>query len=167
MVRMDDLRSLFRDCGLSDVKTYIQSGNAIFSSDDEPGALRDLLSDAFEKKFGFHSDVVLRTADDMSAVMSNWPFAESDIIEAEANAPDVEHVHIYFSNDHIDNAALEKIYRSYEGKDKIYASERELYLLCYQSIWNSKLANMLTKLPVSLTARNQKTVRKLCELLAG
>jgi len=44
---------------------------------------------------------------------------------------------------------------------------RVLYLLCGQSIRDSKLAAALGRLSVPLTARNWKTTKKICEMLVA
>ncbi|MDL2217495.1 DUF1697 domain-containing protein [Christensenellaceae bacterium OttesenSCG-928-M15] len=166
-VKMDELKRLFSDCGFSDIKTYIQSGNVLFQSDQDQALLADTISGAFEKRFGFVSHIILRSADEIAAILSPFPFTEAEVQRAEASAPEVAHVYIYLSNDPIDATALEKLRQSYTGDDKLYVSEREVYLLCHQSVRDSKLAILLSKLPAPLTARNQKTMCKVFELLTG
>ncbi len=164
-VKMDELRHLFSTCGFKGIKTYIQSGNVIFESSQEKALLMDIIAQAFAKQFGFQSNVILRSIDEISAVMSNFPFTDEEIKQAETITPDVEHVYIYFSKDAIDTAALEELYRTYDGNDKLYIGRQEIYLLCYQSIRDSKLAVLLARLAIPLTARNRKTIGKIYELL--
>lgn len=62
-IKMDVLRDLYEWLGFSDVKTYVQSGNVVFrTKDKDETKLRSRIEAAIEKKFGFHPDVVLRTA---------------------------------------------------------------------------------------------------------
>lgn len=164
-VKMADLKQLFHDCGFRDVKTYIQSGNVIFKTDQDKSLLPDVISHAFEKRFSFPSHVILRSGDEMSAIMSALPFSKEEIEQAEAKAREVEHVYIFMANDSINPAAAEALCSAYDGEDKLSVGKRELYLLCYHSIRDSKLATSLSKLGVSLTSRNQKTMLKICELL--
>lgn len=164
-VKMADLKLLFHNCGFRDVTTYIQSGNVIFESDQNEFLLSDIISHAFEKRFAFRSHVVLRSESEMSTMMSALPFTKKEIKQAEAKAPEVEHVYVFMSNDYIDPAAAEALCSSYDGEDKLSAGKRELYLLCYRSVRESKLVNSLSKLGVLLTSRNQKTMLKICEML--
>ncbi len=60
-VPMADLRALLTGLGLEGVRTYIQSGNAVFSADPETD-LRGRLEAALEAQFGFPALVTLRTA---------------------------------------------------------------------------------------------------------
>lgn len=95
------------------------------------------------KQFGFESGVILRSADEMATIMLDFPFTEAEIEQAQEAMPDVEHVYIYLSNEDIDTIVLENLCLSYSGNDKIRAKKRELYLLCYESVRNSKLAALL------------------------
>jgi uncharacterized protein (DUF1697 family) len=164
-VKMADLKQLFYDCGFYAVKTYIQSGNVIFESDQDGSLLPDVISHAFEKRFAFHSYVVLRSGDEITAMMSALPFTKEEIKQAEAEAPEVEHVYVFMSNGDVDLAAAETLRLAYGGQDKLSAGKRELYLLCYHSVRDSKLAASLSNLGTPLTSRNQNTMLKICELL--
>ncbi|MGL5514534.1 MAG: DUF1697 domain-containing protein [Sporomusa sp.] len=164
-VKMDDLKKLFYYCGFDNIKTYIQSGNVLFVSDKDKSELAGIISSAFATRFGFQSHVVLRSADEMSVIMSDFPFTNAEIQQAERISPDVEHVYIYFSNDIIDSTIVGNLCSAYSGKYKLHRGERELYLLCYLSIRDSKLASLLAKLDTPLTSRNQKTICKIYELL--
>jgi uncharacterized protein (DUF1697 family) len=160
-VLMAELKELFSDCGFSDVRTYIQSGNVLFATEKEEAATINVISAAFEKRFGFHSDVILRSHEELTAVLSALPFTQEEIREAEAAMPEVEHVYIYFSQNAIDAEAITALCDEYAGEDRLRAATRELYLLCRQSIRDSKLAAPVTKLGVPLTCRNQKTLQKI------
>lgn len=164
-VKMVDLKQLFHDCGFHGVKTYIQSGNVIFESDQDEAFLSDVIFHAFEKRFTFQSHVILRSSDEIFSIMSALPFTKEEIKQAEEKTPEVEHVYVFMSNDSINPAAVKALCSTYDGEDKLSVGKRELYLLCYDSVRNSKLVTLLSKLGISLTSRNQKTMYKICELL--
>lgn len=145
--------------------TYIQSGNVIFKSDQDKSLLPDVISHAFEKQFAFQSHVILRSGDEVSAIMSALPFSKKEIEQLEEKTPEVEHVYVFMANDYIDPATTEALCSAYDGEDKLSIGKRELYLLCYHSIRDLKLAASLSKLGVLLTSRNQKTMLKIGELL--
>ncbi|MCB1269082.1 MAG: DUF1697 domain-containing protein, partial [Microthrixaceae bacterium] len=67
-VPMAELRSALTERGLSDVRTYIQSGNVVFGSDLEPAGLEVLVADVVRSSFGVESPTVVRSAADMRAV---------------------------------------------------------------------------------------------------
>jgi uncharacterized protein (DUF1697 family) len=77
MIKMDALRALYESLGLRKVETFIQSGNVVFTTQArDRTALTKRLEDAIEKKFGFHSDVILRNATELRDVLARNPFAE-------------------------------------------------------------------------------------------
>lgn len=64
IIKMEALRALYHSMGLAEAQTLLQSGNVVFSSEitDRTG-LAGQIEQAIEKSFGFHADVILRTAD--------------------------------------------------------------------------------------------------------
>jgi uncharacterized protein (DUF1697 family) len=161
IVRMSDLSQLFSGLGFRDVKTYIQSGNVIFSSDKEQHLLIPLIEQAFERQFGFSSAVVVRLDTEIESIADAVPFGKTEIEQAQSENPDVEHIYVYLSNSPIGAEKVYQLCASYNGKDKFQVINREIYLLCFQSIRDSKLAAMLVKLPQPLTSRNLKTIEKI------
>src|SRR5438105_2075448 len=74
-IRMDELKDLHESLGLKDVLPYIQSGNVVFKSDDADVArLRGQIEDGFEKKFGFHVEVFVRTSAELQEIIEKNPF---------------------------------------------------------------------------------------------
>src|SRR5688572_22236820 len=58
---MAALRELCTGLGWREVRTYIQSGNVVFESDDKPAALEAALEAAITERFGFKVQVIVRT----------------------------------------------------------------------------------------------------------
>lgn len=73
-VPMADLRRLATDIGLSDVQTYVASGNLVFASDDEPAKLEARLERIIADTFGFPVDVVMRSAARWLDYAAHCPF---------------------------------------------------------------------------------------------
>jgi len=164
IVKMSALNQLFFGLGFLDVRTYIQSGNVIFTSDMEQHLLTPLIEHAFEKQFGFPSAVVIRSTIEIQSIIDSLPFGAAEIEQAQSENPNVEHIYIYLSNSIIDIKKVNQLCTSYNGKDRVQIRNREVYLLCFQSIRDSKLATLLTKLPYSLTSRNLKTMEKISSM---
>lgn len=70
-VNMSDLRTVFAELGYSDATTYINSGNVIFSSNDEPSAL--IIERALVAAFSFEIPVLIVGADRMRAIANSIP----------------------------------------------------------------------------------------------
>ncbi len=163
-VKMAELRQLFSDCGLEAVQTYIQSGNVLFESSLEEAALPARIGDAFKARFGFPGDAVVRSAAELAALLENLPFSAGAMAQAEAADPKTTHVYVYLSNGRIDPDAALALQSAYGGEDLLVPGERELYLLCKQSVRLSRLAASLARLDASLTARNLNTLRAVAAL---
>lgn len=165
IVKMADLKTLFVGLGYSHVQTYIQSGNAIFDADEEIETIQAHIQNAFSEMFGFESAVLLRTKDDITTVLGNPPFSPADIAQAEAANPDVEHLYVYFLEETSTQESFQRIYAEYQGADRLSIWRKALFLLCHQSIRNSKLAATLSQLNIPMTSRNWKTLCKLHDML--
>jgi len=160
IIKMAELKRVFESIGLCDVKTYIQSGNVLFKSNETEKSLNDKIENEIERVFGISVKVVLRTAVELEQVISNCPFSVDEVREAKASS-EVEILYVALL---AHNPLKEKIecidaYKSESDKYRIVG--REVYLLFHNSIRNSKLANNLYKLNVPSTVRNWKTLSKL------
>jgi uncharacterized protein (DUF1697 family) len=83
MVRMADLKELHEAPGFQNVVTYIQSGNVVFTSDDADAAALSMRSEeAFARRFGFRSSVMVRTAGQLDEIIKNNPFRDQPEKEA-------------------------------------------------------------------------------------
>jgi len=78
-IKMDDLRAVCSSLKLGNVQTYVQSGNVVFTSNENDlPKMAKKLEDALEKKFGFRPAVMLRTTAEMQALSAtsippSWP----------------------------------------------------------------------------------------------
>jgi Uncharacterized protein conserved in bacteria len=159
LVKMAELRQMLSRMGFLNVKTYIQSGNAIFDSEDMPDKIKADIQAAFRKVFGFECHIVLRTKDEISAVISALPFSETEIEEAVAANADVAHLYFYFAD------SVPALAAKCDSGDKLIAGMGGIYLLCYESVRDSKLAMALAKQDIPMTARNWKTLNTLFEMM--
>ncbi len=75
-IKMADLRHVYVGLGYVDAMTYIATGNVIFTADVSPEV--QALEDAFEIRFGFESEVFLRTKCDLDELIARIPWDEDD-----------------------------------------------------------------------------------------
>lgn len=167
IVKMAELKQVFLDCGCSNVQTCLQSGNVLFASDQSPAQLESAVSPAFSARFGFPSRFTLRTSEEVETILRDLPFTQEEIDRTENSHPDVEHVYVYLSDHELDPSALDVIRRFNAGPDRFASTSKEIYLLCAESIRNSKLAARLSKVDETLTSRNLKTMRKINDILSA
>src|SRR5689334_11740079 len=73
---MADLREMLEALDCVDVKTYVQSGNAVFGTKLGALALTRAIETALERRMGRPIATTLRTLDQMTAIIDGNPFAE-------------------------------------------------------------------------------------------
>jgi uncharacterized protein (DUF1697 family) len=72
---MDALRGLFRDIGLEGVRSYIQTGNVFFQSDEtDTQALRTTIERHLRSSLGYEVATCLRTVDELERLLARDPF---------------------------------------------------------------------------------------------
>ncbi|MGK0364832.1 MAG: hypothetical protein ACI85O_001892 [Saprospiraceae bacterium] len=160
-VLMADLRQLLEGNGFTDVKTYIQSGNVIFTLKEELDNLEiakkieTVISDNYE----FDVPVVVRTAEEWERAIKDSPFYEADM-------EDISQLHLTFLKEKPTDENQEKTETYDYPPDKFIIKNTEIYILCLGKYHKTKLSNTFfeKKLKVSTTTRNWKTVLKLLEL---
>ncbi|WP_033221666.1 DUF1697 domain-containing protein [Kitasatospora phosalacinea] len=75
-VKMDRLRELFTGLGLEGVRTYIQSGNVFFrTAETDRAALAARIEAGLEAGLGYRVPVMLRTVEEVEALLALDPFA--------------------------------------------------------------------------------------------
>ncbi len=73
-IRMADLRACLVDAGFADVRTYIQSGNVVFRSDEpDRERLRHGLEQTLARTFDYDATVELRDRAELQAVIEQAP----------------------------------------------------------------------------------------------
>ena len=159
---MKDLAALFVDAGCSDVATYIQSGNVVFSADVALSSrISVVIAKAIASRFKLSVPVVMRTADELRDVARRNPFLRSG---AEPSA-----LHVAFLADEPTPAQIASLDPQRSLPDEFKVLGREIYLHCPNGVARSKLTNAWfdTKLATVSTARNWNTVTKLLELVVA
>ncbi|MBS4216347.1 MULTISPECIES: DUF1697 domain-containing protein [Neobacillus] len=157
IIKMADLKSLLEELGLKKVKTYIQSGNVLFESNEKPEKLTQLLEDEIAKKFGFPVPVVLRTAEGFERIIRTCPFPTESLKEEES-------IQVAFLAGQPSQEGVQQLGSIQSNQDEFKIEGKDVYLYLRQSIRTSKLAQQLPKLGVPATVRNWKTVVKLDSL---
>lgn len=71
---MAEFRSMLNGLGYSNPQTYVQSGNAIFGSDDPSSAIQEAIASGVEAQFNFRPKVMLLTAQAMHDALRANPF---------------------------------------------------------------------------------------------
>jgi uncharacterized protein (DUF1697 family) len=155
---MAELRSLLTAAGLVDVRTYLQSGNAVAISDEPPDALAHRCRRLISEHTGFDVPVVVRSRADLEAIVAHHPFG------GQVNDPKLHWV--TFFDEEPSAAALARLEALATDRERFVARGRELYAWLPDGAGRSKLAAALPAPVAELsgTARNWRTVLKLLEM---
>lgn len=84
IIKMDALRKMYEKLHFEDVKTYVQSGNVIFSAKEkDTKALEKLIASQIEKDFGFDVSIIVLNIKTLEEIIENNPFAKDNLKETE------------------------------------------------------------------------------------
>jgi uncharacterized protein (DUF1697 family) len=73
--KMEVLKKAFEDIGFKNVKTVIASGNVVFeSASKDKKKLEQKIEKGIAPVIGFHSDTIVRTIDEIQALVKKNPF---------------------------------------------------------------------------------------------
>lgn len=152
---MVDLAKLFLDQGCTDVKTYIQSGNVVFTSKKPPIAA---LEAAIVERFGFEAPIVLRTAAELQQTLRSNPLGD-----------DANKLHVAFLRDLPTAAAVAKLDPDRSPGDVFRVVGRDVYFAFAVGAGSTKFnATWLDRgLGTVSTWRNWKTVNTLAAMAAA
>lgn len=162
-IKMAELRESLTAIDLENVRTYIQSGNILFQSEKQEKKLREDIEHKIMQDYNLSIQVILRTAEEWEQLTTACPFSAEEITKAEADSVG-ESLYVAFFPSNLSKVNLESLQKSQNEKEKYHIQNKEIYLLFYDSVRNSKLANQLQKLDIQSTTRNWKTVNKLAAM---
>lgn len=77
-VKMAELRACLEEAGFTEIKTVVASGNVRLVADGKAATIKAKLEQAIEARFGFAVGVVLRSQDELAAMLAVHPFARLD-----------------------------------------------------------------------------------------
>lgn len=156
---MKDLVRELEALGLREVRTYIQSGNVVFESSKKvPATLGAQIAARIEKRHGFAPEVLILGAGELERAVRSNPFPKA--------TADPKSLHLFFLASSPDSPDLDALTAVKSRSERFRLLGRVFYLHAPDGIGRSKLATKVEKaLGVAATARNWRTVDKLCAML--
>ncbi|CAB3631224.1 DUF1697 domain-containing protein [Achromobacter pestifer] len=155
-VLMAPLRAALEAAGLCNVRTYIQSGNVIASTDLAPSSVDDLVHHVIKEQFGGDIKVLTRLPSYFADVMKNNPFKGEDPSK------------LYFTllESSPDDALLRSFHALGHAPDQVRVVGDMAYVRCATKYSDLKANNNFIerKLRLVATTRNFNTVSKLIAL---
>ncbi len=149
---MAELKAMGEACGFGSCRTFIASGNLLFTSELSEAGVRERIGERVDDYFGRHVPVYVRGATEMAEVAKRNPFTDDKPSAVMAHFVDEEPIQSM-----LDEA------RDVQG-ERMALGARLIYISYGAGIADSKLKMPILKLG---TARNMNTVAKIADLLAG
>jgi uncharacterized protein (DUF1697 family) len=147
---MAELRQLAEDAGFDDVRTYIASGNLLFTSEKSERQVKKIIEEALAGHAGKTSDVVIRTGAEMRQVELDNPFRSENW----------SRIGVIF----LDHPPPRRLEERGVKNEVLVPGQREIYVHYPDGMGRSKL-----KIPIARfgTTRNLNTVSKLADLASS
>lgn len=154
-VKMTELKRLFESLGLSNVETFIASGNVIFDATAKDTAkLEKKIESLLKESLGYEVSTFLRTPDEVAAVAKYKAFK----VKGEA-------LNIAFIAEPLDKESIQKLMTFKNEIDDFHVHGREVYWLCQIKQSESKFSNMTLEKTIGrrATFRGINTIQKMAE----
>ncbi len=155
-IRMPDLVALLEGLGCTGVTTYLQSGNALVTTDLPVEELCARAERALAGA-GVPVPVLARTREELEDVVAGNPWAGRDL--------DEKLFHVAFLSGEPDAAAVAGVDHAALLPEELVVRGRELYLWYAGGVQRSRLEQATKGFGVTATARNWRTVNALRDLL--
>jgi uncharacterized protein (DUF1697 family) len=157
---MQQLTEIFAEAKCADVRTYIQSGNVIFSASTAViEGISECIAKKIEQRFGFVSPVILRTTEQMAQAVRDNPFVRAGLPQ--------QTLYAYFLADLPTADAIKNLDPKRSAPDAFRVLDRQVYLHLPNGMARTKLTNAYfdSKLSTVSTARNWATVLALLQMM--
>jgi uncharacterized protein (DUF1697 family) len=154
-IAMPALRDALAGAGCADVRTYVQSGNVVLSSDAKPQQLERECERLIAEAFGLEIPVVVRTRDELAKVVCRDPLG--------AIAENPKRYQVSFLSAKPDAEIVRRLEALTSGDERFVAIGREFYTWHSDGVARSRLWAAIAdrRLGVTATARNWTTVTTL------
>ena len=157
MLKISELVELYEYLGFKNVRTYLQSGNVVFSHPGrETATVTHKIEKALKRRLGLDVTVFTRTSDELRSVVSKNPFTEENLSK----------LHVTFLRTRPMNLPMDKLNALRDRYEEFAIKGREVYLFLPNGIGRSKLSNNFLErmLSIKATTRNWNTVTALLDL---
>jgi len=158
-VEMARLRQTFERLGLGEVRTYINSGNVIFTAETAGDEITSLLEDAIERDFGLRHPVLVRDLEMIERVEKAIP--EQWVSDSTMRTD------VLFLWDEINSPSIIDDLPVREGVDRVvYVDGAVIWQVDIENINRSGRSRIVGgRIYKAATVRNANTTRKLAAMM--
>ncbi len=159
-IAMADLRNLIEDLGFSNVRTLLNSGNAVFQATRRSNsAVASALEAAINSEFGFAVSVVVLSGNELNIIV-----AENSLPHA---GSDPSKLLVAFVKSTATLRKAKVLLKEQWEPDAVAVGSKAAYLWCADGIIQSRLAKAFSRVTgAAATIRNWATVLKLQQAVA-
>ena len=160
-VAMADLREMLEGLGFRDVRTLLNSGNAVFTAPKSaPAALGERIEEALTRKLRVTAHVTVVSASELQAAV--------DGLTLRSDGRDPSRLMVGFFRTPADERRISDIVRQKWDRDEVATGPRVVYVWCPDSILESRAFAAIGRAAGDgITTRNWGTVTKLLEMVKG
>ena len=158
LLPMKELVAIMEGLGVQKIKTYIQSGNAVFQSTEKDlSQISRKITAEIKNRHGFEPHILLLELEEIKKAIEGNPFPEAET--------DPGNLHLGFLASRAEYPDLEKLSLLQKERERFQLTDRVFYLHAPEGVGRSKLAARAEKLlGVPMTDRNWRTVCKIMEM---
>lgn len=156
-VKMDQLRSAFKDLGFTNVETFIASGNVIFDSKSKNAqVLEEKIEKHLKNVFGYEVATFIRSTEEVATIAAASPFTGKALNPQST-------LYIGFLAKQPGAKEIKQLLTLRSATDDFHVRERELYWLMHGKFRESGVTGALLEktLGTAATLRNVNTVKKI------
>jgi len=159
-IDMKLLKQTFERVGMNDVRTYINTGNIIFSSKiPSKMELSRILEEAIQLDFDLNIRVVIRTVDEFKVIINSIP-------DSWKNDKDMKSDVMFLWDEVDDESVLTNLVIKPDIDTVIYVPGAILWSIEKKNVNKSGMIKIVgSKLYKQVTVRNVNTARKIYELM--
>lgn len=160
LIRMAALREAFEALGFGDVRTFIASGNVLFTSKKKPS--RDVIEAMLSERFSYASRIVLLTAAQLKQTVAQAP-------KGFGRQPKAYRYDVLFARAPVKARSVLPLVSLREGVDQASAGSHALYFRRLTARASQSRLTKLVSQPVyqDLTIRNWNTTTTLRSMMEG
>jgi uncharacterized protein (DUF1697 family) len=160
MIKMDALQKMLENMGFTNVKTYIQTGNALVTTDEEnPAAVGFKIKQEIFKTFGHDVPIVVINKEDLIACQQNNPFLKEKNV-------DTKKLYVAFVSMELHKDRIHDLKMSQVKPDEVHIDQNKIFIKYAVSAGKTKLDQKYIEKKLNLTAtiRNWNTVTNLLNM---
>lgn len=154
---MKELVAVLEDLGCQNVRTYIQSGNAVLQSSKTASGLSNRIGEEIKRRRGFEPHVLLLELGDFERAIAANPFPDAE--------SDLKGLHFGFLDSAPSKPDLDELAALAVRSERFQLIDKVFFLHAPDGVGRSKLAAGSEKLlGVPMTDRNWRTVGRIRDM---